>query len=79
MRSLPQIVAVYKEIAGEFQSAHGTAKADGDEAQAQRIEEKRVLNDQAWFVLCWDQLEAEIDEACRLAIARRKADASWEM
>ncbi len=26
---------------------------------------KRLINDQAYFVLAWGQLEADIDKACR--------------
>jgi len=37
------------------------------------------VNDQAYFVLCWGQLEAEIDQACREAIRRHRNDTSWSV
>jgi hypothetical protein len=40
---------------------------------------KQLLNDQAYFVLCWAQLESKIDNACRAVIERRQSDANWEM
>jgi hypothetical protein len=79
MKSLPRIVALYEEIDRGFDGDHQAALAIGDEAGALRIDQKQVLNDQAYFVLCWGQPEAEIDDACRTAIVRRGADRSWEM
>jgi hypothetical protein len=43
----------------------------------QKIEAKQVLNDQAYFVLCWAQLEIEIDEKCRNAIRSRIKSGNW--
>ncbi len=79
MRSLPLIVALYEEIDRGFDSDRQRALAVADVAGRRRIEQKQLVNDQAYFVLCWGQLEAEIDEACRAAIRRRKADGTWEM
>jgi hypothetical protein len=79
MNSLPQIVALYEKIDRAFDSDRQTALTSGDQVEAQRIEQKQLINDQAYFVLCWGQLEAEIDDACRATIARRQADQSWEM
>jgi hypothetical protein len=79
MRSLPQIVALYEEIDRGFDVDSEAALTAGDHAEAQRIEQKQLVNDQAYFVLCRGHLEAEIDDACRAAIARRKGHQNWEM
>jgi hypothetical protein len=79
MNSLQQIGALYEEVDGVFDAQRDNAVAIGDQPMAQRIEQKQLLNDQAYFVLCWGQLETEIDEACRIVIRRRQANASWEM
>ena len=79
MNSLPQIVALYEEVDRGFDSDRQAALTAGDQVEAQRIQQKQLVNDHAYFVLCWGQLEAEIDEACRETIARRQADRSWEM
>lgn len=79
MNSLPQIVALYEEVDRGFDSDRQAALTSGDQVEARRIQQKQLLNDQAYFVLCWGQLEAEIDDACRATIARRQADQSWEM
>ena len=46
---------------------------------ALRGSKKQRVNDQAYFVLCWGQLEAEIDQACREAIRRHRNDTSWSV
>jgi hypothetical protein len=79
MKSLQQIGALYEETDDGFDAERDGAIAVGDESATRRIEQKQLLNDQAYFVLCWGQLETEIDEACRALIRRRRANASWEM
>ena len=78
MKSIQQIGALYEEIDAGFDAKLDDAVANGDEAAAQRIEQKQLLNDQAYFVLCWGQLETEIDDGCRAAVRKRKASKSWE-
>jgi hypothetical protein len=79
MKSLPQIEALYEEVDRAFDEQRHAALAASEEAATQRIEHKQLINDQAYFVLCWGQLEAEIDEACRAAIRRRQGNANWDM
>ena len=79
MKSLSHIEALYEEIDGTFDIVRYDAVAQGDEPAARRTEQKQLLNDQAYFVLCWGQIEAEIDEACRVAVRKRKANPNWEM
>jgi hypothetical protein len=79
MKSLQQIGALYEEIDAGYDAGLDNAVATGDATAARRTEQKQLINDQAYFVLCWGQLETEIDEACRTAIRRRKSNASWEM
>lgn len=76
---MPQIAALYEEIDESLEEKRQKALALSNRAEAQRIEDKQILNDQAFFLLCWGQLEAELDEACRNAIRRRRADSNWEM
>jgi hypothetical protein len=79
MKSRQQIQAVYEAIDNNFDAERSEAVSRRDTAATHRIEQKQLLTDQAYFVLCWGQLEAEIDDACRSAIRRRKANANWEM
>ena len=75
MRDLARIEAVYAKL---DLSLEGERSAVAD-AEAARIEAEQVLNDQAYFLLCWGQLETEIDGACRRAITARAAHADWQV
>ena len=79
MKSLQQIGAAYEEIDASLEARRSDALDAGDTIATQRIEQKLLINDQAYFVLCWGQFEAEIEAACRAVIQRRQTNASWEM
>jgi len=44
-----------------------------------RILAEQVVNDQAYFILCWGQLETEIDAKCRDAVRRRRSNPDWRL
>ncbi len=79
MQDLAAIAALYNEIDAYFEQQRAAASAQNDSAGVKRIEEKQRLNDQAYFILCWGQLETTIDEVCREAIRRRKDDPDWNI
>ena len=45
----------------------------------ERITKQQRINDSAYFILAWGQLEAQINEECVKAIVRRKDNSNWEM
>ena len=53
------------------------AIADGATTARERIEHKQRINDQAYFVLAWGQLEADIVDACRSTIRHAQTHGSW--
>jgi hypothetical protein len=61
------------------------AIAASDSARAVQVEDKQTLNDQAYFILGWGQLETAVDAACRDAIRTRRGSANradrraWEL
>ena len=63
MQDLAVLAAFYGEIDTWLEAKRTHALASGDQAKVDRIETKQRLNDQAYFVLCWGQLELEIDNA----------------
>ena len=77
MRDLPFIRAVYLEIDAGLEAERSAARASEDSHAVDRIEQKQRINDQAYFVLCWGQLETAIDDTCRAAIRRRRASGNW--
>lgn len=44
-----------------------------------RIFGQQVINDQAYFILSWGQLEIEIDSRCRAAVNRRRHHEDWQI
>lgn len=85
MRDLPAIEALYLEIDELLESQQRAAIADSNTALGAAVEAKQALNDQAYFILGWGQLEVAIDDACRNAIRRRRDSANrasrraWEI
>jgi hypothetical protein len=77
VRHLPLIQSVYLEIDAELEVHRSTARANGDANAVNRIEARQRINDQAYFVLCWGQLETAIDDTCRVAIRNRQSSGNW--
>jgi hypothetical protein len=77
VRDLPHIRAVYLEIDAELEARRTQAAIRKDASEVNGIELKQRINDQAYFVLCWGQLETEIDDKCRAAIRTRRAGGNW--
>lgn len=79
MKEIPKIMAVYTKTDAFLESERSDARRAGDAAKVTKIEQQQFLNDQAYFVLCWGQLEVTIDEACRNAIRKRAKHRDWQM
>ena len=85
MKDLPAIEALYLEIDSLFEAKRRDAIAASDASMAGKIEVQQRLNDQAYFIFSWGQLETAIDEACRNAIRTRRGSANraarraWEL
>lgn len=75
MRDLPHVLAVYLEIDATLEAQRSNAA--GNMAVVANIDLKQRINDQAYFVLCWGQLEIAIDDMCRAAIRTRRASGNW--
>ena len=73
MRDVARILAAYIEIDTNLELERVSASAPA------QIEAKQILNDQAYLLLCWGQLENEINAVCRDAIRRRRSDLDWRM
>ena len=71
MKDLPRIFAAYSDVDGhiEHQRAQGVTESDA----------RQAVNDQAYFLLCWGQLEVAIDERCRDAVRRRRSHPDWQI
>ena len=75
MKDLPAIAASYTEV-DNFLDALLDPSGDAYDAA---VEQKLRINDQAYFVLAWGQLENAIDDACRRAIERGRGLRDWRL
>jgi len=77
VRDLQIIAAVYEQTDLHLQSLRDTGARTGEELAADPVDREQRINDQAYFVLAWGQLEADIDEACRDAIRNGQSHEDW--
>ena len=71
MKGIGRIFSLYTDIDERFDQRLATGFPDAAAHQ--------VLNDQAYFLLCWGQLETEIDRKCRDVVRRRRDDPAWHV
>ena len=77
MRDLAAIESVYNEIDAVFERSRADAQNAGDNGAVKKVEDKQRFNDQAYFILCWGQLETAIDEKCRDVIRMGRQHSHW--
>jgi hypothetical protein len=75
MRSIQELLGHYSAIDQFLETQRLSGPRDAGWLSS--IERRQILNDQAWFVLCWGQLETRLDDGCRSAIRKRRANPDW--
>ena len=75
VKNLKTISAVYERIDDHFEEMRERFP-NSDELV--RIEEEQRLNNQAYFVMAWGQLEAEVDSACKHAVDAGQSQEKWK-
>jgi hypothetical protein len=78
VRDLAEIVSIYEAIDAMLEQQRDGALAENDRARADRIERRQLINDHAYLVLCWGQLEVAVNDRCKELISRRRAETSWD-
>ena len=76
MTDLQAIATLYEEIDNARESLRGTLPATGKDADP--IPRKQQINDQAYSVLAWGQLEADIAETRRDTIRKAQQGDHWQ-
>ena len=75
MKDLVRLTALYSKLDVFLDAAAERAGA----VEVDRVRAEQALNDQAYFVLCWGQLERAIDDRCRDVIRSRRAHPDWQV
>ena len=68
MSDLQAIAVAYERVDLHLQSLRDAEDGGSEDPSPDSVDREQRLNDQAYFVLAWGQLEADIEEACREAI-----------
>ena len=77
MSDLEAIAALYQQLDNSLEDLREQHDAAGEAGERDRVARQQRLNEQAWFVLAWGQLEAEIGGACREAIRSGQSQEEW--
>ena len=77
MTDLEAIAALFQQIDNSLEHVREQHDAAGETVEHDSVARRQELNEQAYFVLAWGQLEAEIDDACRDAIRFGKSHEDW--
>jgi hypothetical protein len=75
MNRLVELLGIYNKVDQYLESDIQNIVSNA--AKKRQLEQYQRINDQAYFVLCWGQLEGEINESCRKAIRKRKSNPDW--
>lgn len=65
MSDLGAIAALYQQVDNYLEDLRDRYDAAGEAEDRDRVARQQRLNEQAYFVLAWGQLEAKISDACR--------------
>ena len=77
MRDIQAIATLYEQVDNFLETLRDTGETARDNDTRDRAAHKQRINDQAYFVLAWGQLEAEIEEACRGVIRHAQGHSDW--
>ncbi len=78
VNALQQIVNLYQQVDYHLATLFSELETDDNlSTVSDEIKRKRIINDQAYFVLAWGQLEAGIETACRKVIRHGQSRSDW--
>ena len=74
---LAAIADLFQQVDNFLEDLRERHDAAGEADERDGVARQQRLNEQAYFVLAWGQLEADIDDACRDAIRLGKSHEDW--
>lgn len=78
MKELAAIEKTCTQIADEFDRKLNSARQAGKKIEIDWLEHQILVNDLAYFILIWGQLEARINDHCTKAIRKRLNSSNWQ-
>ncbi len=72
-----QIMATHQAVENLLDAEVQAAATTGNSQSLANAKERQRLNGFAYFVLCWGQFEADIDDKCRNEIRKRRSHPHW--
>lgn len=75
MKDLARIEATWAKLDITLEQELSAATS----AERAKIIGQQIINDQAYFILSWGQLENEINDVCRAAVDRRRNHQDWQV
>ena len=77
VNDLDAIAALFQQVDNSLEGLRERHDAAGEADERDRVARQQNLNEQAYFVPAWGQLEAEMDDVCRDAIRLGKSHEEW--
>lgn len=77
MNGLRTVAATFEEVDRHLADLRNAGEAARGKPLSGSIGRKRKINEQAWFLLAWGQLDADITDACRNIIRKGQSQARW--
>lgn len=74
MKRLPEIAAAHALIDSWLEGLRQEAVEQGNSSKVDKIDERKKINDQAYFVLGWGQMETAVNGACLKAVKKWSHD-----
>ncbi|HMK89386.1 MAG TPA: hypothetical protein VK446_07115 [Methylocystis sp.] len=77
MNELQAIESTYTQLATDLDRKLDDARQRGSQSAIDWAEKQQLINDSAYFILVWGQLEAKINGVCEKAIRKHRKSVSW--
>ena len=68
MTDLDAIVALFQQVDNSLEDLREQHDEARNVDERDCVARQQILNEQAYFVMAWGKLEADVDDACRDAI-----------
>jgi hypothetical protein len=68
LKNITEILKTYKKTNSAFERLKDKAFLRRNPNAIQQIEDQQKINNQAYFILCWGQVEKMIDRACSIKV-----------